>query len=314
MARIRSVHPGLFTDEAFVSLSMTARVLYIGIWTEADDHGIFEWKPLQFKMKLMPADTVETSVLMDEMVTCNSVKRFTSDDKSYGLVRNFCKYQRPKKPKYTHFMPNELRTYAGLNEDGSLQVLHQSSTDTEKPPQREEGGDLRKEESGLGEGVKPARAKVLNSNFGRETALTIDFTASDETRQEIRGMGFGDEQYNNEFSKFIAYYMARGTLRPNWNSQLVSWFLHATPEPVKASTSNTTILNKVFVVVETLGWKSWVAHIKETKGTTWSLTMERRDDANRIQIGWWWPSEFAPGYDEATGEKHPPESSDEKVA
>jgi hypothetical protein len=261
----------------------------------------------------MPADTVETAALMEEMVTCNSVKRFTSDDKSYGLVRNFCKYQRPKKPKYTHFMPPELRSYAGLNEDGSLQVLHQSSTDPEKPPLREEGGDLRKEESGLGEGVKPARAKVLKTDFGRESPLTIDFLASDEMRQEIRGMGFGDEQYNNEFSKFIAYYMARGTVRPNWNAQLLSWFQRATPEPVKVPTKD-FFVDKVFVIEGTLGWKSWVAHTKEIRGITWSRTIERKDDADRIQVGWWWPKEFAPGYDEATGEKLPPQSNEEENA
>jgi hypothetical protein len=33
MPRIRSVHPGLFTDEAFVTVSMAARVLLIGVWT-----------------------------------------------------------------------------------------------------------------------------------------------------------------------------------------------------------------------------------------------------------------------------------------
>lgn len=142
MARIRSVHPGLFTDEAFVSLSMTARVLYIGILTEADDHGVFEWKPLQFKMRLMPADSADIGSLMEEMATCNSVKRFTSDGKSYGLVRNFCRYQRPKKPKYTFFMPPELRTYAGLKDDGSLPVLHQSGSGSGMSPQMEEGGGI----------------------------------------------------------------------------------------------------------------------------------------------------------------------------
>lgn len=32
MARIRSVHPGLYTDEAFMTLSMAARVLIVGLW------------------------------------------------------------------------------------------------------------------------------------------------------------------------------------------------------------------------------------------------------------------------------------------
>jgi hypothetical protein len=140
MARIRSIHPGLFTDEAFVSLSMAARVLYVGILTEADDHGVFEWKPVQFKMRLMPADNVDVASLMREMETTNSVKRFSSEGKDYGLVRNFCRYQRPKKPKYTFFIPTELLTFAGLRGDGSLPVLHQSGTGTRNHPQMEEGG------------------------------------------------------------------------------------------------------------------------------------------------------------------------------
>ena len=32
MARIRSIHPGIWTDEAFVELSALARLLYIGLW------------------------------------------------------------------------------------------------------------------------------------------------------------------------------------------------------------------------------------------------------------------------------------------
>jgi hypothetical protein len=46
MSRIRSVHPGLWTDEAFVELSFPARMLLMGIWTECDDGGAFVWRPL----------------------------------------------------------------------------------------------------------------------------------------------------------------------------------------------------------------------------------------------------------------------------
>ena len=56
MARIRSVHPGIWTDEAFLSCDPLARLLFIGIWTDADDHGAFEWKPIGLKLKLLPAD------------------------------------------------------------------------------------------------------------------------------------------------------------------------------------------------------------------------------------------------------------------
>jgi hypothetical protein len=313
MARIRSIHPGLFTDEAFVVLSMTARVLYVGTLTEADDHGVFEWKPVRLKIRLMPVDAVDVPALLGEMVECGSVKKFTSEGKSYGLVRNFCRYQRPKKPKYTFPLPSEFYTYAGLKDDGSLPPLHQSGTDGEKPPQREEGGDLGKEESGIGGGAKPAPAKA--SRLDSKVKLTLDFTPSDATREIIRAMGFGDQQFNKEISRFHPYYTGHGTVADDWNSMLVSWFQRATPEPVAPPPApGLAMLNKVFVVVDTLGWKSWVTHIKETRGVTWSRTIEKRDDANRVQNGWWWPEEFAPGWDPATGERVAPPENEENAA
>ena len=63
MARIRSVHPSLFTDEAWVSCSPLARLLYIGLWTDADDQGLFEWKPLQIKMRLLPGDSADVAAM-----------------------------------------------------------------------------------------------------------------------------------------------------------------------------------------------------------------------------------------------------------
>jgi hypothetical protein len=71
------------------------------------------------------------------------------------------------------------------------------------------------------------------------------------------------------------------------------------------------VLNKVFVIHDTLGWKSWVAHIKETRGITWTRTIEIKDEeTGRVKTGWWWAKEFAPGYDEAIGERLQPQSED----
>ncbi|OSJ19761.1 hypothetical protein BST63_01165 [Bradyrhizobium canariense] len=63
-ARIRSIHPRLFTDEAFVSCLPLARLLLLGIWTEADDHGVFEWKPRTLKMRLLAGDQAEVADLL----------------------------------------------------------------------------------------------------------------------------------------------------------------------------------------------------------------------------------------------------------
>ena len=149
MARIRSVHPGLFSDEAFVSCSPSARLMAIGLWTEADDKGVFEWKPLTIKMRLFPADafgTCEMVAMLEELSTANIIRRFDSDDKPYGAIRNFRKYQRPQKPNDVHPLPTELLSYVGLSRVIPMAVQDQSRTGSGKPNQREDVGGRMDEE------------------------------------------------------------------------------------------------------------------------------------------------------------------------
>lgn len=143
MARIRSVHPGLFTDEAFVSCSPLARLLLIGLWTEADDQGVFEWKPVTLKMRVLPIDNVEVDGLLEELALLNVVRSYEHDGRKYGAVRNFRKYQRPKKPNAIHFIPSEFRTYVGLSDDSSEPEPVKDKTIPQKgeiTPQMEDGG------------------------------------------------------------------------------------------------------------------------------------------------------------------------------
>lgn len=140
MSRIRSIHPGLWTDEAFMSLSSHARLLIIGIWQEAFDDGVFEWKPLTIKARVFPVDNVDIAGLMSELVAQNFVRQEEFDGRKIGLVRNFRHYQRPKKPNSSEMLRPEWATYVGLTGDSSEPVPNQSDTSGEKSPQMEDGG------------------------------------------------------------------------------------------------------------------------------------------------------------------------------
>lgn len=156
MARIRSLHPRLFTDERYMALSFPARELIKGLWTEADDQGVFEWKPLTLKARIMPADAVDIPGLLDELIAGKFIARFEAGDHSYGAVRNFCRYQRPQKPKIAYPLPADLRAYVGAKEQPSQSfeqqqldlVAYQSRTGTRKSPQRKEGRGRRKDVGG----------------------------------------------------------------------------------------------------------------------------------------------------------------------
>ena len=170
MARIRSTHPGQWTDERFVTCSPLARLLALAVRNEADDNGIFEWKPLTLKMRLFPADSCDVGELLQELEETEQVYRFTVRGKEYGIIRNFTKYQRPKKPTFTYPTPTEALpngydlhpAYFGTDGDspepefdtgepsqkeGSEQVGNQYGTSGGNAPQREGRGREGKEKN-----------------------------------------------------------------------------------------------------------------------------------------------------------------------
>jgi hypothetical protein len=148
MSRIRSIHPGLFTDEAFMQATPNARLLLIGIWTEAWDDGVFERKPLTLKAKIFPADNVDVTELLAELEGLGFFQTFQKAGKSFGVVRNFRKFQRPKKPNSSGLLPDEFRNYVALSHEDSELVEYQFGTSGEKSPQMEDGG-WREEEKTL---------------------------------------------------------------------------------------------------------------------------------------------------------------------
>jgi hypothetical protein len=128
MARIRSIHPGVWTDEGFVSVSSFARLLFFGLLTECDDNGIFEWKPVQMKLRLMAADTVSVPELLGELEAQNMVRRYPLGESTYGAVRHFRQWQRPKKPNSHHPMTEEMRAYTAAKGESAVFTAAKSET------------------------------------------------------------------------------------------------------------------------------------------------------------------------------------------
>jgi len=150
MARIRSVHPGLFTDEGFVGLSAEAQVFFIGLWTEADDQGLFEWRPSRLHLRIMPTKPVNVADLLSELERADPpmICAFEHGGKRFGAIRNFRRWQKPKTPNAIHTLPDSLREYVGLkaeqNTNGQPSDDDEASGDadfpeTEKSPPLKQG-------------------------------------------------------------------------------------------------------------------------------------------------------------------------------
>lgn len=171
MGRIRSIHPGQWTDEAFVECSFPARLLVFGLRNEADDNGVFEWKPLGLKMRLFPADMVDVAALLDELLQHRQVMRFEIGGRTYGAIRNFRTYQNPRSPKAEHPTTPEVEVYVGVREGdeiaekrpvGRPRKQRSDETNTAKPksfPQNVENNSLMEREREK-ESISPSDSSV----------------------------------------------------------------------------------------------------------------------------------------------------------
>jgi hypothetical protein len=103
--RIRSCHPEQWTDDAFVQCTALARLLALGLRNVSDDNGIFEWNPYKLKVRLLPADNCDINALLGELEQTKQVMRFTAEGRDFGMIRSFQRFQRPKKPSFSHPIP-----------------------------------------------------------------------------------------------------------------------------------------------------------------------------------------------------------------
>lgn len=99
MARIRTVKPEFWTDEKIVQLPYEARLLFIGIWNFADDHGYLWDEPERIRMQVLPNDDVDISGLLDLLCAADLLEVYESgDEKRIFRVTHFNDHQKVDHP------------------------------------------------------------------------------------------------------------------------------------------------------------------------------------------------------------------------
>ena len=137
MARIRSIKPEFFRDETLVDLEkdhpeLRPMLVFAGLWGHCDRQGVFEWKPRQLALDILPflwRDTSGTHLGESLVLLADAgrVVRYERDGKSYGYVPTFLEHQRitgkegqaePKYPPPPHLQRKHYReSGAGHNGD-----------------------------------------------------------------------------------------------------------------------------------------------------------------------------------------------------
>lgn len=103
MAKIRTIKPEFFTSDDICALSVQARLLYIGIWCEADREGRLEWRPGNLKRRYLPDDRVNIVALCNELISRGLVVLY-ADGLAY--IPTFNKHQHINPRETASKLPN----------------------------------------------------------------------------------------------------------------------------------------------------------------------------------------------------------------
>lgn len=110
MARIRSIKPEFWDDEEIADLPRDARLLYIGTWNQADEHGRLRGNPKWIKGKIFPYDDDIDADYIDGLLKMLSdmgkVVRYTVAGKAYMYLPNLDRHQRLEASKVPSRLPS----------------------------------------------------------------------------------------------------------------------------------------------------------------------------------------------------------------
>lgn len=110
MARIRSLKPEFWDDRKLArSVSRDARMLYMGLWNQCDEHGRCQGDPVWIKGRVFPydddIDAAEVVSLLGELARAGRVVRYEVEGDPYVFLPKLSKHQRLESEKVPSRLP-----------------------------------------------------------------------------------------------------------------------------------------------------------------------------------------------------------------
>jgi len=173
MPRIRSVKPEIWDDVAVGEVSLHARLLFVGLITQADDDGYLPGNPKWIDSKIFPYDELSTDEIqkwVQELDSVGLIHHYEVDGKAYIRLPSWENHQSVDKRYHT---PTKL---PGAPAERSPQVPQ--SRDESTPPDR--SGEDRSGEEGIGESeieipdapLSDLLASLVAENTGNAPTIT----------------------------------------------------------------------------------------------------------------------------------------------
>ena len=108
MARIRSIKPQFFLNEDVAALPFQWRLLFIGLWTQADRDGRLEDRPARLKAMLFPYDNLNVNEGLCALASAGLITRYDGDGLRLIAIPTWAKHQQPNVKESQSELPPPL--------------------------------------------------------------------------------------------------------------------------------------------------------------------------------------------------------------
>ena len=158
MARIRTIKPEFPQSESMGAVSRDARLLFIMLFTLADDEGRLRGNSRMLASLLFPYDLDAPKLIdkwIDELITQRCIIRYQIEDATYIEICKWLNHQKIDKPSKSKIPapPDNSRVFAIVREDSS------------EDQGRDQGKDQGKDQGSGVKTEKPARASRLPQDW-----------------------------------------------------------------------------------------------------------------------------------------------------
>lgn len=142
MARKRQIDPGIWLDEAFMELSVPARLLFIGMISLADDEGRLKAGPQYLKAAIFPSDSTTVKHVQgwrEEITSTHIAQLYSVDAQTFIWLPKFTEHQYMTRRFPSHIPPPPIINHSLTSPQPVNDVLHGTGTENEVDTENEVG-------------------------------------------------------------------------------------------------------------------------------------------------------------------------------
>ena len=224
MARIRTIKPEFPQSESIGKISRDARLLFVQLWTIADDEGRARAAPRMLASLLFPYDDDAPAMIgkwMDELQAVGCIRRYSVHEAAYLEIPGWADHQKidkPSKSRLPGFQDADEEPSRAFDEHSIIVNMGPRTLDLGREGTNEADASL----SRTAEPEPVAKPKSPNPKGSR---LPADWSPSDDGRAFAANL-LETHGARIELAKFRDYWAARagaGGVKLDWEATWRNW-------------------------------------------------------------------------------------------